>query len=54
MQHISAKGYTLSCYEVVFVIKKVKNTVHWIYVISDLKWEQIVKTLYEKEFRIEK
>ena len=31
-----------------FVIKKVKNTVPWTYVISDLKSEEIVRTFYEK------
>ena len=46
----------------VFVIKKVKNTVSWTYVISDLNSEEIVGTFYEKvlqktnkkEFRVEK
>ena len=46
----------------VFVIKKVKNTVPWTYVISDLNGEEIVGTFYKKElqktnqteFRIEK
>ena len=28
------------------------NTVPWTYVISDLKGEEIVGTLYEKEFQI--
>ena len=44
------------------MIKKVKNTVPWTYVISDLKGEEIVETFYEnglqktnqKEFRIKK
>ena len=44
------------------MIKKVKNTVPWTYVISDLKGEEIVGTFYEKElqktnqkeFRVEK
>ena len=44
------------------MIKKVKNTVLWTYVISDLKGEEIVGTFYEKElqktnqkeFRVEK
>ena len=34
-----AKGYTTDRSEEVFVIKKVKNTVLWTYVISDLKEE---------------
>ena len=46
----------------VFVIKKVKNTVPWTYIINDLNDEEIVGTFYEKEqqktnqkeFRIEK
>ena len=33
------------------MIKKVKNTVAWTYVISDLKGEGIVATVYEKEFQ---
>ena len=32
-----------------FVIKKVKNTVPWTYVISNLKGEEIVGTFYKKE-----
>ena len=44
------------------MIKKVKNTVLWTYVISDLKGEEIVDTFYKKElhktnqeeFRVEK
>ena len=33
------------------MIKKVKNTLPWTYVISDLKGEKIVGTFYEKELR---
>ena len=44
------------------MIKKVKNTVPWTYVINDLNGEEIIGTCYEKElqdtsqeeFRIEK
>ena len=51
-----------NCSEEVFVIKKVKNTVPWTYVINDLNGEEIIGTFYEKElqktnqeeFRIEK
>ena len=32
------------------MITKVKNTVPWTYVISDLNGEEIVATFYEKEF----
>ena len=44
------------------MIKKVKNTVPWTYVVSDLKGGEIVRTFYkrqlqkanQKEFRVEK
>ena len=44
------------------LLKKVKNTVSWTYVINDLHGEEIIGTFYEKqlqktnqqEFRIEK
>ena len=48
-KNIFAKGYTPNCSEEVFVIKKVKITVPWTYVISDLKGKEIVGTFYEKE-----
>ena len=35
--------------EEIFVIKKVKNTVPWTYVINDLKGEE--STFYEKELQ---
>ena len=47
--NIFAKRYTLNWFEEVFMIKKVKNTVLWIYVICDLNDEKIVGTFYEKE-----
>ena len=61
-KNIFAKGYILNWSEEVFVIKKVKNTVPWTYVINDLNGEEIIGTFYEKElqkpnqeeFRIEK
>ena len=37
--------------EVVFVIKKVKNTVPWTYVINDLNDEEIIGTFYERELQ---
>ena len=37
-----AKGYTPNWSEEAFVIKKVKNTMLWIYVINDLNVEEIV------------
>ena len=59
---IFAKGYPPNWSEEVFVIKKVKNTVSWTYIINDLNGKEIVRTFYEKElqktnqkeFRIEK
>ena len=61
-KNVFAKGYTLSWSEEAFVIKKVKNTVPWIYIINDLNEEKTVWTFYknklqkaiQKEFRIEK
>ena len=61
-KNIFAKGYIPDWSEEVFVIKKVKNTVPWTYVIKDLNDEEIIRTFYEKElqktnqeeFRIEK
>ena len=61
-RNIFAKGYTLNWSEQGFVIKKIRNTVPWTYVIDDLNGEEITGTFYEKElqkidrqeFRIEK
>ena len=61
-KNIFAKAYMPNWSEEVFVIKKVKNTVPWTYVINDLNGEEITGTFYEKElqktnqeeFRIEK
>ena len=61
-KNIFAKGYTPNCSEEIFVIKQIKSTVPWIYVINDLNGEEIIGTFYEKElqkidqqgFRIEK
>ena len=57
-----AKGYIPNWSEEIFVVKKIKNTVPWSYVISDLNGEEIVGSFYEKklqktnqkEFKIEK
>ena len=51
----------ISKYKNIFVIKEIKNTVPWTYVIKDLNGEEIIGTFYEKqlqrtnqqEFRIE-
>ena len=56
------KGYISNWSEEVFVIKEIKNTAPWIYIINDLNYQEIIETFYEKElqkknqqeFRIEK
>ena len=61
-KNIFAKGYTQNWSEEVFVVSKIKNTVPWTYVVSDLNGEEITGSFYEKElqktsqekFRIEK
>ena len=61
-KNIFAKGYTSNWSEEIFVIKEIKSTVPWTYVINDLNGEKIIGTFYEKklqntneeEFRIEK
>ena len=50
-KNIFAKGYMPNWSEEVFVIKKVKNTIPWTYVINDLNGEEIRGTFYEKEFQ---
>ena len=50
-KNIFAKRYTPNWSEEVFVIKEVKNTVPWTYVINDLNGEQIIGTFYEKELQ---
>ena len=50
-KNIFAKDYASNWSEEVFVIKKVKNTVPWTYVMSDLNGEEIIGTFYEKELQ---
>ena len=50
-KNIFAKGYTPNWSEEVFVIKKVKNTVPWTYVINDLNGEEIIGIFDEKELQ---
>ena len=50
-KNIFAKGYMPNWSEEVFVIKKVKNTIPWTYVINDLNGEEITGTFYEKELQ---
>ena len=49
-KNIFAKGYTQNWSEV-FVVSKIKNTVLWTYVISDLNGEPITGSFYEKELQ---
>ena len=61
-KNIFAKGYTPNWSEEISMIKEIKNTVPWTYVINDLNGAEIIGTFYEKElektnqeeFRIEK
>ena len=50
-KNIFATGYLPNWSEKIFVIKKVKNTVPWTYVMSDLNREEIVGTFYGKELQ---
>ena len=45
------KRYSQNWSDEVFIIRKIKNTVPWIYVISDLNGEPITGSFYEKELQ---
>ena len=47
-KNIFAKGYVPNWSEEVFVIKEIKNTVPWTYVVNDLNSEKVIGTFYEK------
>ena len=51
LKNVFAKRYTPNWSEEIFIIKKIKNTVPWTYVISDLNGEEIVGSFYEKELQ---
>ena len=61
-KNIFAKGYAPNWSEEIFVVKKIKNSSPWTYVIGDLNVEEIVGSFHEeelqktnqKEFRFEK
>ena len=61
-KNVIAKGYTRNWSKQIFIVNKIKNTVPWTYVISNLNGEVIMESFYEKElqknnqkeFRIEK
>ena len=48
-KNIFAKVYVPNWSKEYFVIKKIENTASWVYVISNLKGEEIIGTFYEKE-----
>ena len=50
-KNIFAKGYTPNWSEEIFIVKGIKNTVPWTYIISDLNSEEIVGSFYEKELQ---
>ena len=50
-KNIFAKGYTPNWSKEVFLIKEMKNTVPWTFVINDLNGEEITENFYEKEFQ---
>ena len=50
-KNIFAKCYTPNWSKEIFVIKEIKNTVPWTYVINDLNGEEIIGTFYEKELQ---
>ena len=46
------KGYAPNWLEeVVVVVNKIKNTVPWIYIVSDLSGKDITGSFYEKELQ---
>ena len=49
-ENLFAKGYTPNWSDV-FAINKIKNTVSWTYVISNLNGEEIIETFCEKELQ---
>ena len=51
VKNVFAKGYTPNLSEEIFVVKKIKNTVPWTYVISDLNGEDIICSFYGKELQ---
>ena len=50
-KNIFAKGYTPNRSEEVFVVSKIKNTVPWTYVVSDLNGEEITGSFYENKLQ---
>ena len=50
-KNVFAKGYAPNWSEEIFSVSKIKNTVPWTYVISDMNNEQIIGIFYEKELQ---
>ena len=50
-KNIFAKGYTPKWSEEGFVIKKVKNTIPWTYVINDLNGEEKLEHFVKKNYK---
>ena len=50
-KNIFEKDYVPNWSEEVYLIKRVKNTCPWTYVISDLKGEEIFETFSEKQLQ---
>ena len=50
-KNIFVKGYTPNWSEEIFIIKEIKNTVPWTYVIIDLNDQKIIGTFYQKELQ---
>ena len=50
-KNIFAKGYAPNWSEKFFIVSKIKNTVPWTYVMSDMNDEEIIGTFYEKELQ---
>ena len=50
-KNIFAKGYAPNWSEEIFVVKKVKNTIPWTYIINNLNGEEIIGSFYEKELQ---
>ena len=50
-KNIFAKGYTTTWSEEIFIMKKVKKTVPWTYVINDLKVKKLSDHFMEKNYK---
>ena len=52
-KNIFAKGYTLNWSEEISVIKEIKNTVPWTYVINDLMVKKLLENSMKKNCKIQ-